>query len=307
MTDGGACAILAPAKVNLFLEVGGRREDGFHQIDTLFQAVSLWDRVRVERRGADVVLTVDGPDLGPAEKNLAVRAARLFLEEVGSREGVRLDLAKGIPAGAGLGGGSSDAAAVLRALNRLWGGCLPRGRLTELGSAVGSDVAFFLGTSPLARGTGRGELLEPLPPLPPADLVLVLPPVHVATGGAYAALTRSRAGVPTTFGASSRLPRGWADVASLARNDFQDVVAGIHPEVARSLEALRRAGGRPTLLSGSGAACFGVFPDEASARDAAARLRADLGWSATAVRTLAAFPAPGSLDAPGLEGVSPHG
>ncbi|HSG08919.1 MAG TPA: 4-(cytidine 5'-diphospho)-2-C-methyl-D-erythritol kinase, partial [Longimicrobiales bacterium] len=120
MTAFRACLVRAPAKVNLYLEVGGLRNDGFHDVDTLFQAVSLWDQVRVERVASGVSLTVLGPDLGPADDNLAVRAARLFLDEVVSREGVALELTKGIPAGAGLGGGSSDAAAVLRGMNHLW-------------------------------------------------------------------------------------------------------------------------------------------------------------------------------------------
>ena len=299
MRVGGSCAIQAPAKVNLYLDIGRRREDGFHEIDTLFQAVSLWDRVRVERVAGGVTLAVDGPDLGPAEDNLAVRAACLFLEEIGSGEGVGLELTKGVPAGAGLGGGSSDAAAVLRAMNHLWGGPVPPARLSELGATLGSDVAFFLGDSPLARGTGRGEVLHPLPPLSVAHLVLVLPPVHVATGSAYAALARSRGEPRQGLPPSPGVPRGWAEVADQARNDFEDVVSRSHPEVRRSLDALGAAGARPALLSGSGAACFGVFGDEAGAKAVAGRLTTELGWPARAVRTLETFPAPEPLDAMG--------
>lgn len=299
MRVGGACVIQAPAKVNLYLHVGGRREDGFHEIDTLFQAVSLCDQLRVERSAGDVTLSVRGPDLGPVEENLAVRAARLFLEEIGSEEGVGLELTKHIPAGAGLGGGSSDAAAVLRAMNHLWSAPVSPVRLTELGARLGSDVAFFLGDSSLARGTGRGEVLHPLAPLAPADLVVVLPPVHVATGAAYAGLARNRTGPYTDVPPPPKLPRGWADVEGLARNDFEGVVSGSHPEVRRSLDALRAAGARPALLSGSGAACFGVFGHEGDARAVAARLTEALGWPARAVRTIAAFPAPELLDPPG--------
>lgn len=303
-----ACLIRAPAKVNLYLEVGGRRADGFHEIDTLFQAVSLWDEVRVERVPAGVDLRVDGPDLGPAEANLAVRAARAFLAEVGSPEGVRIELTKGIPAGAGLGGGSSDAAAVLRAMDALWDGPIGTVRLAALGAELGSDVPFFLGESPLARGRGRGEVLEPVPPLPPADLVLVLPPVHVATGGAYAALgRRSDGGLERAMEAPFLPPTGWADVALVARNDFQEVVASTHPEVRRSLQALRDAGARPSLLSGSGAACFGVFPDQATAAAVAEVLGGGLGWPVRAVRTLQDFPAPQPFDTLGLEGPPPLG
>lgn len=287
-----ACVVRAPAKVNLYLEVGGRRPDGFHEIDTLFQAVSLWDEVRVERVPDGVTLAVDGPDLGPTEANLAVRAARAFLGHVGAHGGVRMALTKGIPAGAGLGGGSSDAAAVLRAMNALWDEALPLACLREIGAALGSDVPFFLGESTLARGRGRGEVLEPLPPLPVGDLVLVLPPVHVATAGAYAALGRPGGGGAKAVQAPFTAPSRWEQVEALARNDFQEVVAAGHSEVRRSLDALRAAGARPALLSGSGAACFGVFPGEAVARAAAEALGVALGWPARAVRTVPRLPPP---------------
>jgi len=296
---GGTCVLRAPAKVNLYLHVGERREDGFHEIDTLFQAVSLWDRVRVERSAGDVTLSVHGPDLGPVEENLAVRAARLFLEEIGSGEGVALELTKDIPAGAGLGGGSSDAAAVLRAMNHLWSAPVSAARLAGLGARLGSDVPFFLGDSALARGTGRGEVLRPLSPLAPADLVLVLPPVHVATGAAYAELARNRTRLRRDVPPSPEVPGGWADVEGLARNDFEEVVSAGHPEIRRSLDALRAAGARPALLSGSGAACFGVFGEEVDASAVAGRLTGVLGWPVRAVRTIAAFPTPELLDAPG--------
>ncbi|HSG10026.1 MAG TPA: hypothetical protein VLA36_16825, partial [Longimicrobiales bacterium] len=169
------------------------------------------------------------------------------------------------------------------------------------GASLGSDVAFFLGDSPLARGRGRGEILEPYGVLPPADLVLVLPPVHVATGAAYAALSRARSrGVGRGGGGPGcGRPETWTEAEAMARNDFEDVVSGEHPEVRRSLEALGEAGGRPTLLSGSGAACFGVFADEAIAGAVAGRLEAELGWPARAVRTLTEFPVPGPVDFPG--------
>lgn len=301
MTSSSGCLVQAPAKVNLYLGVGGLRDDGFHHVDTLFQAVSLWDHVRLERVASGVTLTVLGPDLGPVEDNLAVRAARLFLGEVASREGVALELTKDIPAGAGLGGGSSDAAAVLRGMNHLWGRPVPPRRLAEMGASLGSDVAFFLGDSPLSRGRGRGEILEPYPALPPADMVLVLPPVHVATPGAYAALSRHRAG-GAAWASKVREhgpPAGWTEVKVMARNDFEEVVSLEHPAVRRSLAALRNAGGGPTLLSGSGAACFGVFADEGAAQAVAARLAVELGWPARAVRTLTEFPVPGLPDPPG--------
>lgn len=298
-----AVALAAPAKVNLFLKVLHRRGDGFHELETLFQAVELCDRVTVAREGTGVALAVDGPDLGPLEENLAHRAARAFLRRVGAGrgEGVRIRLEKRIPAGAGLGGGSSDAAAVLRCMNALWsagepgGGAIPGQSLADLGAELGSDVPFFLGGSALALGTGRGEILRPLHPLPSAHLVLVLPPAHVATGSAYGALAHGRElhpPPPREAWDPAALARGWDGLARAAVNDFETVVPHAHPQVAASLQALREAGGAPVLLSGSGGACFGHFADGTRAAAAAERVAGSLGWPALAVRTLVQWPLP---------------
>jgi 4-diphosphocytidyl-2-C-methyl-D-erythritol kinase len=306
--DGGAGAIRAqlrrlssvaevdaPAKINLFLRVLDERADGFHELETLFQAVDLADRVRVERSPGGVRLEVQGADaeLGPAEANLAYRAASRLLHEASLEGGVRVTLVKRIPVGAGLGGGSSDAAAVLLCIASLGG--IPRDdpRLREIGTELGSDVAFFLGGSPLAAGRGRGDLLAPFGPLPVVDLVLVSPPVHVSTGWAYRALDewRREHGVADAPSLEGR-PRDWAEVVAEAQNDFQEVVASAHPEVARSLAALSSAGASVALMSGSGSTSFGIFPDRAAAERAAEALSAELSWPCRAVRTLAALPTP---------------
>jgi len=314
----------APAKVNLRLRVLHRRGDGFHELRTVFQALSLADEVTVtlERppapgasegpgrapwvaAGEGIHLQVGAeappaPDLGPPSDNLAVRAARAFREASGLREPLYIRLLKRIPAGGGLGGGSSDAAAVLRSLEALaeagWAGVdgLGEAWLGRTAAALGSDVAFFAGSSALASATGRGELLHPLPPLPERELTLVLPPVHVATGPAYAALDRPlrkarREEESTPDEPRSALrPTSWDQVARHAHNDFQTVVALRHPEVARALTALEEAGGRPTLLSGSGAACFaaGLGPEAQEV------LRRALGWTVLAVRTRTKLPEP---------------
>lgn len=288
--------VRAPAKVNLFLRILGRRPDGFHEIETLFQAVDLADEVTVVRGRPGVRLEVDGPDLGPVEQNLAHRAARLYLEGAGvaATDGVTVRLRKRIPAGAGLGGGSSDAAAVLRCMDVLWAGALAPPDLALAAASLGSDVPFFLGAAgALALGRGRGEILRALPPLPEARLVLVLPPVHVATGPAYGALAARRVVEPPNPREPwdpARLALGWAGVAQDAENDFEAVVPPLHPPVASSLRALRAAGAAPALLSGSGAACFGVFPGPDAAAAAAGDLSRALGWSAVEVRTLPGLP-----------------
>jgi len=286
--------ILAPAKVNLSLRVLRRRGDGFHDIDTLFQAVDVTDEVEVEVVGSSLgrgglELELAGPDLGASEENLAYRAARLFLDEVGSSRGARIRLAKRIPVGAGLGGGSSDAAAVLRCLAEVVGGVPPE-RLSQLGARLGSDVPFFLGGSPLARGTGRGEVLQPLPSLPAADLVLVSPPVHVSTAEAYGALAASRGSrVPTSDAAAPGLD-AWEDLPGVAANDFEAVMVAAHAEIGRALDALRGAGARAALMTGSGSTCFGLFESRAAASHAAEAIGQRTGWRSVAVRTLERFP-----------------
>lgn len=296
-----SASVDAPAKVNLFLRILDKRADGFHEVETLFQAVSLSDEVRVtlgQVAGAPVgiELHVDGPDLGPAEANLAYRAAEAFLTLSGLSEAVRIDLVKRIPAGAGLGGGSSDAAAVLKCLAALTGHA-DADSLRAVAADLGSDVPFFLGSSALARGRGRGEVLTEVAPLPEASLVLALPDVHVATGGAYAALGASRAKGPGAVrdpGARTPadVPGSWDDVAVVAHNDFETLLASEHSDIADSLEGLRSRGARFALLSGSGAASFGLFGGDGEAGSAARWLEARYGFPFVGVRTLRTLPAP---------------
>jgi 4-diphosphocytidyl-2-C-methyl-D-erythritol kinase len=284
----------APAKVNLFLRVFDARPDGYHELETLFQAIDLVDRVRVELGGDAVELEVLGADLGPTQDNLAYRAATKLLAELGRTDGARITLEKRIPAGAGLGGGSSDAAAVLRCLAAL---CSVRPydpSVRRIGGELGSDVPFFLGASPLAVGRGRGDRLVPLTALPEAHLVLVSPPVHVSTGWAYGALDEARRGRggPSGGPVLGGRPSSWQDVVANAHNDFQEVVAATHPQISRALGALRAAGAVAALMSGSGSTSFGVFPDRVSAHGAEEAVAVELGWPCRLVRTLAELPRP---------------
>ncbi|MBT8489191.1 MAG: 4-(cytidine 5'-diphospho)-2-C-methyl-D-erythritol kinase [Gemmatimonadetes bacterium] len=293
-------SVSAPAKVNLFLRVLHRRADGFHELETLFQAISTGDEVRVTlgaRIGTPpgIELRVDGPDLGPPESNLAYRAALAFRELSGRCDDVRIDLVKNIPVGAGLGGGSSDAAAVLKCLAALTG-YDDVDALHATATDLGSDVPFFLATSTLALGRGRGEDLEELVPLPEASLVLALPTIHVATGAAYSELATHRAeaeGAPEpTEGRLVRPPGSWDEVVAVAHNDFEAVMAASHHEIQASLDGLRERGARFALLSGSGAASFGLFADAHHARGAAAWLEGRHRFSFVPVTTLSAMPAP---------------
>lgn len=286
----------APAKLNLRLEVLAREESGYHQLETLFCALDLADELTVElTRAAGIELTVTGAELGPLGDNLVHRAAAAYFAASAVTGGARITLHKRIPAGAGLGGGSSDAAATLSALDALHHDALgAKGRLA-LGARLGSDVPFFLCGSPLALAWGRGGRLLPLEPLPAADVLLLVPAHGVSTAEAYAALAAARPPAQST--PEPRVVRwqrlaDWHDVARNARNDFELVVLPRIPELAGARDVLHRHGALFSLLTGSGAVFYGVFTD-------AGRLHAadrELATSHAGLRTIAtrtaALPAP---------------
>jgi 4-diphosphocytidyl-2-C-methyl-D-erythritol kinase len=254
--------LAAHAKLNLFLRVLGREADGFHQIETLFCRLSLADRLRAERReGQAVTVEVAGADVGPAERNLAVRAATLVLEATGRRFGVHLALEKRIPVQAGLGGGSSDAAAALLAVNQLAGGAVPRHELLQFAARLGSDVPFLLGGGNLALAWGRGERLLQLPALPAAPALLVVPPVGVGTAEAYGWVDAARqsAGRRGAVALDLEALSRWGDIGRMAGNDFESPVFQRLPPVRAAFEAL--VGTRPLLcrMTGSGSALFAVY------------------------------------------------
>jgi 4-diphosphocytidyl-2-C-methyl-D-erythritol kinase len=259
--------VSAPAKLNLFLRVLARESDGYHSLETLFCLVSLADTVvatRREERG--VSIEVEGAEVGPPEQNLAVRAAALVLEATGHRFGVDLRLTKRIPVRAGLGGGSSDAAAALHAVNALANGAVPRHELLQFGARLGSDVPFFVTGAPLALAWGRGERLFRLPPLPVAPALLVTPPVGIETSEAYGWVDAARGphsrrgAVALDLDALSR----WGDIGRMAGNDFESPAFERVPGLRAAFEAL--AGTHPLVcrMSGSGSTLFAVYR---SARD----------------------------------------
>jgi len=285
-------AVACHAKVNLFLRVLAREEDGFHSLETLFCLLDLADRLVVERREQPgVTIEVSGGDVGPAADNLAVRAARLVLEATGHRFGVHLELAKRIPVRAGLGGGSSDGAAALLGVNRVAGDAVPRHELLQFAARLGSDLPFLLSGAPLALGWGRGERLMRLAPLPEAPVLLLTPPVAVITADAYRWVDEARHGlgrrgaVALEAGALAT----WGDIARMAGNDFESPVFARHPEVREAFEALVTT--RPTVcrMTGSGSTLFAVYRSDRDRDDAAMMLGRKYGI-VTAARTLAAPP-----------------
>jgi 4-diphosphocytidyl-2-C-methyl-D-erythritol kinase len=261
----------ARAKLNLFLRVFGREPDGFHHLETLFVRVELADSVSARKvEGKAVTLTVTGADTGPLEANLAVRAAQAVLGSLRTPFGVELTLEKQIPVGAGLGGGSADAAATLLLVNQLAGNAVPRAELLQMAARLGADVAFCLSEAPLALGWGRGERLMLLDPLPEAHLLLLHPPVHIATSEAYRWLDESRIQAQRR-GAVLLDPASlssWSDVARMAGNDFESVVFGHQPEVRAGFEALAKTGPLLCRMTGSGSTLFAVYRNEKERDDA---------------------------------------
>ncbi|MBL8472488.1 MAG: 4-(cytidine 5'-diphospho)-2-C-methyl-D-erythritol kinase [Rhodocyclaceae bacterium] len=258
----------APAKINQFLHVIGRRADGYHLLQTVFRFLDRADQLRFfPRDDGEVILRTPLPGV-PAQSDLTVRAAHALQRATGCRRGVEIELEKNLPLGGGLGGGSSDAATVLIALNRLWGLDLPRERLQAIGLELGADVPVFV-FGRAAFGEGVGERLSALS-LAPAWYLVVVAPAPVATASVFAepALTRDSPAVTiAAFSADGRVP---AQLLGFGRNDLEAVVRRKQPEVDQVLQELCRYPG--ARMSGSGSSCFAWFADEASARSALATL-----------------------------------
>ena len=253
----------APAKINLFLHVVGRRADGYHLLQTVFRFLDFGDTLRFSPSADGLVhLATPLPGVPPA-LDLTVRAARRLQSAAGVRQGVRIELVKRLPMGGGLGGGSSDAATVLMALNRLWGVCLSSAELQRLGLELGADVPVFLhGRTAFAEGVG--ERFTDLA-LAPAWYLVLVPTVQVPTAAVFAAPD-----LPRDTPAFS--PQEWRP--GQGGNDLEAVACRLYPEVVRHLEWLRRFG--PARMSGSGACVFSEFEDRAAARAALALLPPDM-------------------------------
>ncbi len=268
--------IFAPAKVNLFLRIVGQRSDGYHLLESLMAPVSLYDAIEIqaERREQSelrITLTCDKPDLPTDQSNLAYRAALLMCRETETTAIITIDLKKNIPAGAGLGGGSSDAAAVLKALNRLLSLGMNVSQLCQLAAQIGADVPFFIPCR-LARVSGIGEILTSFPPLPRHWLVIVVPPFAVSTPWAYRRfdeLSPKVAGLPTEVWPLQITAQQWPDLGVFV-NDLEEAVLPEHPLIARSKSRLLELGAEMALMSGSGSAVFGVFTERLQAQQAAA-------------------------------------
>jgi 4-diphosphocytidyl-2-C-methyl-D-erythritol kinase len=267
----------APAKVNLFLHVTGRRDDGYHLLDSLVVFADVGDEVRADP-GDGLSLAIEGEEGSALESeadNLVLRAARALASEAGIVPRAALRLSKRLPVASGIGGGSADAAAALRVLDAAWSTSLGHARLARIGLSLGADVPACLASVPVRMG-GIGEVLAPAPGLPPFGILLANPRVALATPAVFAA---RRGG----FSAPAALPAGWPDAAAMARdlaafaNDLEAAAIALRPEIATALRAIAELPGcLLARMSGSGATCFGIFADPAAAARAAEAL--PRGW-----------------------------
>ena len=289
-------AVLAPAKINLWLRVLGRRDDGYHLLDSLMLPIGLFDeltirmtsRTRTSPTGSAITVTSDSDAAPGGPTNLAYRAANLLLGSATQSLDVRVHIAKRIPVGSGLGGGSSDAAAVLLALNQYLGEPYTIAQLAALGGRIGADVSFFVFGRP-ARVRGIGEQIMPLEAWAPFPLVVCSDGYALSTKLVYSKvdLSLTSARPDSTIGAFV-IDRG--PPSELLVNDLEAAAAQIHPEVLTLKARLLEQGARGALMTGSGSAVFGVFVDAQQAQRAAAALRMQGLW-AEAVHTLDMSPA----------------
>jgi 4-diphosphocytidyl-2-C-methyl-D-erythritol kinase len=284
--DGVPCIRAhAHGKVNLDLRILSTRDDGYHEVATVLQSLALHDTLTIRAEPGPFRLACSMPGVPVDESNLVSRAARALWVAAG-RAGAPVDVAvvleKQIPAQAGLGGGSADAAAPLAALNRLWALDWSTARLGEVGATLGADVPFFLlgGT---AEGRGRGDRLRSLPDLPTHEVLVIVPGFGVSTAGAYRWYDED-APAGSTPGEWPVEPSGWAASFARCRNDLEPPVAARHPEIAEVLREVR-PGARLAAMSGSGSAVFAMFDEQAPLAAAAAQA-AGLGWRVLRTATI---------------------
>ncbi|MEO5589883.1 MAG: 4-(cytidine 5'-diphospho)-2-C-methyl-D-erythritol kinase [Gemmatimonadaceae bacterium] len=289
-----AAHVTAQAKLNLHLRVLSREASGFHSIETIFHRIDLADDLVIRPADAGRTLDVEGGDLGPMEENLAWRAATAYTASARWPRGFRIELTKHIPVGAGLGGGSADAAGVLRALDFLSPNPLGATELWRLAASLGADVAFLAGDAVMALAWGRGERMLALKALPQRDVLLVSPREGVATAEAYGWLDQDRTHAESaTDEDSSKTPvitldelASWDSIASFAINDFEPPVFARVPSLSDELDRLRSAGVILARMTGSGSTLFGIAGSATSIDLVAPTGHARVTRTATAVRVV---------------------
>lgn len=278
--------IKSPAKINLGLKVVGKRSDGYHNIETIFQMVSLYDYIKLSESDTGITLYSNNKDIPLNEKNLAYKAAHLLRERSGIKKGVKIEINKNIPISAGLGGGSSNAAAALLGLNYIWELKLPREELLPIAKQIGADVPFFL-SGVRAFGTGRGDELQILPVASKFYVILLNPGLSISTEWVYKnlklELTKDGKNINIKKFISKR--GEIEDIRDILSNDLEPVVMEKYDVIGRLKELLLSAGAVGSLMSGSGSTVFGIFKDYSSAKRAGEILKRE-EWSLFLTETL---------------------
>lgn len=292
----------SPAKINLGLKVVGKRDDGYHEIETIFQMINIFDVLTFKSVPSGIVFKTNHKELPTDETNLVVKAANLLCRETGVEKGVEIFLKKNIPVGAGLGGGSGNAAFTLAGLNRLWDLRLPAKDLIKLALNLGSDVPFFL-SGPSAVGKGRGEILEPFEYNTCLPLVVVFPEIFISSGSVYKELKVQRENISDrqstgsfNLGLTSNtkdisilrsklLDGSIENIGSLLFNDLEAVVCNKYPALEKIKKQLMNSGAVGSLISGSGSSVFGLFLQPLAAREAAGKL-SENNWQVFLTETI---------------------
>jgi 4-diphosphocytidyl-2-C-methyl-D-erythritol kinase len=267
----------ARAKINLTLDVLGKRPDGYHELEMVMQTIELHDVITIQETAAGIEVTTSLPELSGGEDNIAYRAARLIIDHLGLNKGIKIHIEKNIPLAAGLAGGSTDAAAVLKGLNQLWGLGLTKEQLAEKGALIGSDVPYCVkGGTVLAKG--RGEVLTDLPAVPELWMILAKPPVGVTTAEIYGNFVMDRVEKrPSTTGMIEAIKnRNIAGIIANLANVLESVTLIRYPTVLMLKEVMAGAGVPKPLMSGSGPAVFGIAHNHKEACIVAEKLRQEL-------------------------------
>lgn len=275
--DQGIC-IKSPAKINLGLEIIGRKEDGYHLIETVYQSINIYDELFLLPKTQGILLKTDSKDLDCGKENIVYRAASVLLDYIGYKKGVEIFLKKRIPIGAGLGGGSSDAAGTLKGIIKLYGITISENELYKIASSLGADVPFFL-NGPTAFGFGTGTLIEGLPILPPFWVILVKPNFSISTAWAYrefnCRLTKRRNKIKIL-----RLAIESADKKKICEaliNDFESLCFTRYPILQGIKEQLFFSGACGALMSGSGSSIFGLYNNSRIAKRAYEKIKDSIG------------------------------
>ena len=263
--------IKAPGKLNLYLKITGKRRDGYHEIESILVPVGVYDTLSISKMNQGLKVSCTGRELPEGQENLVYRAARSFFEKGGIRGGARISLVKEIPISAGLGGGSSDAAATLKGLNAVWDDPLTPKDLEKLAVSLGADVPFFLFQGP-AVARGIGELLEPVRDFPVFWYVIVSPMLKVSTAWAYGQV-RLKLTVEGNRDNINFLSTATLKIPDLLYNDLESVTLGRYPFLSSIKESLQASGALGALMTGSGPSIFGVFDSEHKAGEAGESLR----------------------------------